>query len=82
VDVFFKGSDGNLWHVFSHADTAWSAPASLGMGTLGGAPFAAAGVSGTIDVFWKGTGAPAALWHAYNDGHPWAGPQDLGGNVG
>jgi hypothetical protein len=53
------------------------------MGTLGGAPFAAAGVSGTIDVFWKGTGAPAALWHAwYNDGHPWAGPQDLGGNVG
>lgn len=47
----------------------------------GSAPFASAGVSGTIDVFWKGgNGSPPALWHAWlNPGKSWAGPQNLGG---
>jgi hypothetical protein len=83
VDVFFEGTDGNLWHVFYTPSGGWNAAASLDMGPLGGAPFASAEVSGTIDVFWKGVGTAPSLWHAwYNPGSSWAGPQNMGGSVG
>ncbi|MEV7598218.1 hypothetical protein AB0O91_12655, partial [Kitasatospora sp. NPDC089797] len=59
------------------------APNSLGMGPLGSAPFASAQPSGTIDVFWKGSGAGSGnIWHTFwNGGRIWAPPGDLGGNI-
>jgi peptidoglycan/xylan/chitin deacetylase (PgdA/CDA1 family) len=81
VDVFWRGTDGQLWHVFTTASAAWSAPRSLGMGTLGSAPFATAQPMGAIDVFWRGSGDDH-LWHAYyRPGHGWAGAQNLGGHL-
>lgn len=83
VDVYFMGANGQLYWAYYTPSGGWHAPASLKMGTLGGAPFASAEVSGTTDVFWKGsTGSPPSLWHAWlNPGHAWAGPQNLGGAV-
>ncbi|MFI9324845.1 hypothetical protein ACIGXI_34405 [Kitasatospora aureofaciens] len=87
VDVFWQGTDNNLWHLpffpGSGSGSGWQSPNSLGMGPLGSAPFAAAQPNGTIDVFWKGSGAGSGnIWHAWwNQGQPWAGAQDLGGNI-
>ena len=81
VDVFWKGTDGNLWHAYTTAGHSWGAPVSLGMGPLGSMPFATAGPNGTEDVFWRGTGNDH-LWHAYfRAGDVWRGPQDLGGDL-
>ena len=83
VDVFFQGTNGSLWHVFYNPGSGWNTAVDLGMGTLGGAPFASGKPDGTVDVFWKGTGTDPALWHGfYNPGSGWTGPQDLGGSVG
>ncbi|MEV7598217.1 hypothetical protein AB0O91_12650, partial [Kitasatospora sp. NPDC089797] len=84
VDVFWQGTDKNLWHTtFFPGDgpvSGWQAPNSLGMGPLGSAPKAVGQITGTVDVFWKGTGSSPDLWHAWwNSGHAWAGPQNLGG---
>jgi hypothetical protein len=84
VDVFWKGADNNLWHVNyvpgSGNGTGWQSPASLGMGPLGGPPKAVGQITGTVDVFWKGTGTSPDMWHAWwNPGGPWNGAQDLGG---
>src|SRR5215813_1819082 len=81
VDVFWKGTDGNMWHAYTTAGHRWTAPVSLGMGPLGSMPFATAGPNGTEDVFWRGTGNDH-LWHAYfRAGDVWRGPQDLGGDL-
>ena len=81
VDVFFKGTDGNLWHVYRVGGGAWSAASSLGMGMLGSGPFATAQPAGAIDVFWRGSG-DIHLWHAsYRPGTGWAGPGNLGGDL-
>ncbi|WP_033355620.1 CHAP domain-containing protein [Kitasatospora aureofaciens] len=87
LDVFWQGTDNNLWHVpffpGSGSGSGWQSPSSIGMGPLGSAPFAAAQPNGTIDVFWKGSGAGSGnIWHAWwNQGQPWAGAQNLGGNI-
>jgi hypothetical protein len=81
VDVFWKGTDGNLWHAYTTAGHSWHTAASLGMGPLGSMPFATAEPSGNEDVFWRGSGNDH-LWHAYLiPGHGWAGGQDLGGHL-
>jgi hypothetical protein len=62
--------------------SGWSGARKIGMGPLGGAPYAVARQNGTIDVFWQGTGATPSLWHGWvNSGTTWQGPQDLGGTV-
>jgi hypothetical protein len=81
VDVFWKGTDGGLWHVYNSAGRGWSAPVSLGMGQLGSGPAATGQLGGAIDVFWRGS-ADTHLWHAYyRTGHGWAGAQNLGGDL-
>ena len=80
VDVFWKGTDGNLWHAYTNGH-GWQAPTSLGMGPLGSMPFATAQPNGGEDVFWRGS-ANNHLWHAYyRRGRGWHGAQDLGGNL-
>jgi hypothetical protein len=82
VDVFWKGTDGNLWYEFYTPASGWSGARKIGMGPLGGAPYAVAQQNGTIDVFWKGAGADPSLEHAWqNPGSSWSGPQNLGGNL-
>jgi hypothetical protein len=80
VDVFWKGTDGNLWHAYATASHGWHAPASLSMGPLGSMPFATAQPDGTINVFWRGSGDDH-LWHAYFHNGGWHGAQNLGGDL-
>ncbi|HEY7414764.1 MAG TPA: glycoside hydrolase family 76 protein [Ktedonobacteraceae bacterium] len=81
-DVYWKGSDGSLWHVFSNNSGSSWVQQDLGQGTLGGGPFATSQPNGAIDIFWKGTGTNPNLWHSfYRPGSPWGGPQNLGGSV-
>jgi hypothetical protein len=71
VSVFWRGTDGHLWQTLQSPGMPWQQPASLGMGTLGGAPDATGEVNGAIDVFWPGT-RRASLWHAtYAPGPGW-----------
>jgi hypothetical protein len=80
-DVFWKGTDGNLWHAFQTPGHNWSAPANLGMGPLGSGPAATGQLSGTEDVFWRGSN-DTHLWHAYFvPGSGWHGAQNLGGDL-
>jgi hypothetical protein len=80
TDVFFKGTDGNLWHVFTY-NSGWTSAASLGMGAIS-QPFVAGQASGAIDVFWKGT-ADSHIWHAwYTPTGGWSTtPTSLGGSA-
>jgi uncharacterized protein YvpB len=76
IDVFWKGTDGNLWHAWYLG--GWSGPQSLGDGPLAGAPQPVSAGYGHIDVFWRGT--DSALWEAvYSVG--WSGPIGLGGSM-
>jgi hypothetical protein len=50
------------------------------MGPLGGAPHATAQVSGTIEVFWKGSGN-SQVWAALRGPRGWRGPRELGGHI-
>lgn len=80
-DVFWKGADGNLWHVFSNNNgSSWTTQKFSNSGTLGAEPFATGQSNGIVDVFWKGS--DSHLWHMfYLPGSPWNGPQDMGGSV-
>ena len=73
--MFWKGTNGKLWWSASQG-RGWQKAAPLGMGVLGGAPFAAGQPSGVIDVFWKGAGTH--LWRARYSGSSWAGPGQPG----
>ncbi|MHB8717869.1 MAG: hypothetical protein ACYDAC_03110 [Candidatus Dormibacteria bacterium] len=76
VDVFWKGTDGGLWHAWQ-VNGVWMGPQGLG-GHLASDPSAVSPSPGVVDVFWKGT--DGALWHSwYNSG--WAGPDRLGGTL-
>ncbi|WP_344659931.1 hypothetical protein [Catenulispora subtropica] len=78
VDVFWKGGNGTLWHVFDLAGRPWASPNAIpNMGTLGGAPKAVGQIDGTVDVFWKGGDAIAHLWHAAYHGSWSTQPDDL-----
>jgi peptidoglycan/xylan/chitin deacetylase (PgdA/CDA1 family) len=80
VDVFWQGSDSQLWHAYRIGAGSWSAPASLGIGGLGGPPSATGQLSGAVDVFWQGT--DGHLWRAgYIPGAGWSGAANLGGDL-
>ena len=75
VDVFWKGTDNNLWHKY-YANGSWNGPQNLGAGPLGSDPVAVTSAPGVVDVFWKGT--DNNLWHKYYANGSWNGPQNLG----
>ena len=78
ADVFWKGTDGNLWYTHS-VSGGWAPAASLGGGPLGSNPHPVFSGGSTVDVFWKG--ADGNLWHVYNNGGAWASPSSLGGGT-
>ncbi len=78
--MLWRGTNGTLWWAAGHG-ARWGRPAPLGMGVLGGAPFAAGQPGGVVNVFWKGS-ADRHLWQARYRRGAWSGPADLGGAVG
>jgi hypothetical protein len=79
VDVFWQGTDNNLWHTYYLQ--GWQGPTSLGFGPLASGPHAAGQSNGTIDVFWKGSAGQ--LMHAwfYTGITSWK-DEDKGGSIG
>jgi len=75
VDVFWKGSDGGLWHKWCSYGT-WYGPENMGVGTIGSEPAAVSSSPGVMDLFWKGT--DNNLWHKRFNGSAWLGHENLG----
>jgi hypothetical protein len=74
IDVFWRGTDANLWEAY-RSSGGWSAnPLKIGMGPLGSDPTVAVQSNGEEDVFWKGTNGD--LWEAWFDGR-WHGPLEI-----
>jgi hypothetical protein len=75
-DVFWKGTDGNLWEAVWN--NGWRGPFDDGMGPLGSEPSAVVNPARCEDdVFWKGT--DGNLWEAYwSCGSGWHGPLKVG----
>ncbi len=81
VQVFWRGTDGNLWHVVRNVGLPFTGPADLGMGPLGGAPSAVALPDAEIDVFWPGPAKPTSIWAGVLRGRHVRGPSRLGGVI-
>lgn len=75
LDVFARGQDQGLWHLFWDG-SRWSNWESLG-GIITSAPAAASWGPNRIDVF--AIGQNQSLWHLYWDGSRWSDWEDLGG---
>jgi hypothetical protein len=77
LDVFAKGDDGQLWHIwYAGFPNFWSAWEPLG-GQLGSSPSVTSRGFNTLDVFVRGT--DGQLWHKWWDGRAWLGWEPLGG---
>lgn len=82
TEVFFQGSNGNLWRVARPVGGGWSRPADIGMGILGGQAQAVALLSGAVDVFWRGSTSPHYVWAAFLvPGRAIRGPVRLNGSI-
>lgn len=75
LDVFARGSNNALWHLYWNG-SKWSEWEDLG-GSLTSSPAAVSWGLNRIDVFARG--ANNALWHKWWDGSKWNDWEDLGG---
>jgi hypothetical protein len=76
VNVFFRGSDGALWHSWFGPGTGWHGPRSFG-GSVAGEPSVVAPAAQAVAVCYKG--ADGDLWYAaYTPGLGWSALQDRG----
>ncbi|HXW47787.1 MAG TPA: glycoside hydrolase domain-containing protein [Streptosporangiaceae bacterium] len=81
VQVFWEGTDGRLWRVARGVGAGWTYPEDLGMGPMGGPPFAVQLPDGETDVFWRGK-IPHSVWSAViTASRRVRGPTNLGGHV-
>ena len=81
VNVFWKGMDGQLWHMSRSRSHSWRAPSALGMGQIGAAPHATAQHNGEIDVFWGGA-TPGSVWRGtYSSNAGWGTPERTGSGM-
>ena len=81
IEVFARGTDNALWHIWQTApNNGWGGWASLG-GTITRTPAVARNADGRLEVFVRG--ADGALWHIWqtapNNG--WSGWASLGGII-
>jgi hypothetical protein len=77
IDVYWKGTDGNLWHEWYSDGHGWEGPVSLGAGPLGSDPHPVVPATGRVSVFWKGK--DNNLWEKVHfDTTGWQAPQTLG----
>jgi hypothetical protein len=79
-DVFFRGPDQQLW-LRARVGGRWLAPVRIATtGAMQSPPFAAAGSSKALTVFW--IDGQHRLWaQSYYGPKGWHEPQDLGGQV-
>ncbi len=76
VNMFFRGSDGALWHDWFTPSAGWHGPASFG-GSLASEPSVVSSVPQSVAVFYRGT--DGNLWSAaYSPGTGWSALQNLG----
>jgi hypothetical protein len=63
MEVFVRGTDNALWHIWQTTPNGtWSGWASLG-GVLTSDPIVASNADGRLEVFVRGT--DNALWHIW-----------------
>jgi endonuclease/exonuclease/phosphatase family metal-dependent hydrolase len=58
-DVYWKGQDGNLWHLWypngnCNIFSTWCGPQNTNVGQLNSAPAVVGYATGGVDVFWRG----------------------------
>jgi hypothetical protein len=82
IEVFWRGTDGALWHKrFDGSTGGWLPHESLGAGPLGSDPCPVAAGDGCVEVFWRGL--DGRLWHKRFDGTTWLADEPLGaGSLG
>jgi hypothetical protein len=74
-DVFWRGTDNNLWHMYE-IDGTWYGPQQLtSSGNLASDPEPVSWGLGNLEVFWTGT--DGNLWQMYYL-NGWHGPESLG----
>jgi hypothetical protein len=79
LDVFWRGTDRRLKHIWYHYNGSWSQVEDLG-GDVDSDPAAAYRADGVLDVFWKSPdGRLKHRWYSYGSG--WSGVLDLGGGL-
>ena len=77
LDVFWRGADNRLKHIWYLNNGAWSLEQNLG-GALDSDPAAVSSDKNRIDVFWKdSTNRLKRIWYPFNGG--WSAEQDLAG---
>lgn len=78
VDVFWRGTDNNIWHDWYTVAGGWFGPTRMtSAGNVTADPSPVLSSSGTIDVFWKGS--DSNLWHIwYTTADGWNPAQNLG----
>ncbi len=79
LEVFVRGTDGALWHIWQTApNNGWSGWESLG-GVIEGPIALSRNADGRLELFVKGT--DNALWHIWQTGpnNGWSGWESLGG---
>jgi hypothetical protein len=84
LEVFFRGSDNALWHIWQTGglNPPWSGGERLGTLALSGNPAVARNRDGRLEVFVRGP--DNALWHIWQTGgtNPaWSGWESLGGAI-
>ncbi len=77
IDVFVRGTDNALWHIWWDGNR-WSSWESLG-GMLTSSPGVSSWQPNRLDVFVRGT--DNALWHIWWDGNRWSSWESLGGSL-
>jgi hypothetical protein len=80
IDIFGRGSTGDLTHTFYDSSTGWSTWESLG-GGITGTPSAVSWYSGRIDVFVTGTDGHL-YQKTYTTASGWSAYTNLGGSLG
>jgi PKD repeat protein len=82
IDVFWRGTDNGLWYMSYVTGAGWSGPEPLtpNHNTMASDPepvFSGDQPNGnpTVDVFWRGTDGD--LYHVWNNGSGWLGPDPL-----
>jgi len=79
LDVFWRGRDNHLKHIWYPYNGDWSWEQDLG-GDLQSQPVAISWGEGRLDVFWRGSDDHLKhLWYPYNG--DWSWEQDLGGDM-
>ncbi len=80
MEVFYRGSDLALWHLWENSDGTWSGPTRIG-GTLTSSPAATTDPQGRIWVFVKANNNSIDYIYQTSPGQAFTGWKSLGGGL-